>query len=445
MQKELFASVFLRGGETVLSFQEDEKTASGEALIERYSGLGADGVLLFDLSSGEKEHEDSLSLMRKMARKADIPLWGCGNIKRVEDVKKILYAGCRKALLNFEKPSGKALLSEVSDRFGKDKIGVTLKAETPLSAEEAEMIERYASVIVILLPEASEEKLREMIAPLSERLPRETQKLFFLEEEGEEAELLSALVSLDEVFSPEAVLGLSVKGPWAEGESFYQKKRSMREAGFIVNTFESAFSWEELKKDQNGLVPVVVTDVRNGEVLMVAYMNEEAYETTFRTGLMTYYSRSRQSLWVKGESSGHFQYLKVMKIDCDMDTLLAKVFQVGAACHTGNRSCFYRTVVEKNVDLRNPMKVFEDVYAVIEDRKMNPKEGSYTNYLFEKGIDKILKKCGEEAAEIIIAAKNPDAEEVKYEIADFLYHVMVLMSEKGVTWEDISMELANRE
>ena len=159
---------------------------------------------------------------------------------------------------------------------------------------------------------------------------------------------------------------------------------------------------------------------------------------------MTYWSRSRNELWIKGETSGHFQYVKQLSIDCDNDTILAKVAQVGAACHTGNRSCFYRDLVQKAYDDTNPMKVFENVFSVIKDRKANPKEGSYTNYLFDKGIDKILKKVGEEATEIVIAAKNPNPEEIKYEISDFLYHIMVLMAEKDVTWEDITKELAQR-
>ncbi|MCD8069631.1 MAG: phosphoribosyl-ATP diphosphatase, partial [Lachnospiraceae bacterium] len=124
--------------------------------------------------------------------------------------------------------------------------------------------------------------------------------------------------------------------------------------------------------------------------------------------------------------------------------ILASVRQVGAACHTGSYSCFFNEITPRQYEEKNPLQVFEDVYAVIQDRKLHPKEGSYTNYLFDKGIDKILKKVGEEATEIIIAAKNPDPEEIKYEISDFLYHVMVLMTEKGVTWEDITAELANR-
>ena len=174
-------------------------------------------------------------------------------------------------------------------------------------------------------------------------------------------------------------------------------------------------------------------------------MNEESFNLTIKTGRMTYYSRSRSELWEKGLTSGHFQYLKSLEVDCDKDTLLAKVYQVGAACHTNNRSCFYTNIYKKDYKENNPHKVFEDVYKVIMDRKLHPKEGSYTNYLFDKGIDKILKKCGEEATEIIIAAKNPNPEEIKYEISDFLYHVMVLMAERGVTWEDVTTELSRRQ
>lgn len=159
---------------------------------------------------------------------------------------------------------------------------------------------------------------------------------------------------------------------------------------------------------------------------------------------MTYYSRSRQTLWLKGETSGHYQYVKSLSLDCDNDTMLAKVAQVGAACHTGAKSCFFQTLTEKEYKENNPLKVFEEVYGVIRDRKLHPKEGSYTNYLFDKGIDKILKKLGEEATEIVIAAKNPNPEEIKYEISDFLYHMMVLMAEKKISWEDITEELANR-
>ena len=177
---------------------------------------------------------------------------------------------------------------------------------------------------------------------------------------------------------------------------------------------------------------------------MVAYMNEESFQKTLETGKMVYFSRSRQELWMKGETSGHFQYVKSMAVDCDKDTLLAKVAQIGAACHTGNPTCFYTPLFGNEYDEKNPLLILENVMKTILDRKEHPKDGSYTNYLFDKGIDKILKKVGEEASEIIIAAKNPDQEEVKYEMSDFLYHMMVLMAEREISWDDITTELARR-
>ncbi len=229
-----------------------------------------------------------------------------------------------------------------------------------------------------------------------------------------------------------------------EDRDIYRAKRALKEKGIDVEVFESLIDFSDFKLMDNGLIPVVVQDYRTNEVLMVAYMNEESYGKTIECGKMTYYSRSRQELWLKGDTSGHYQYVKKLMLDCDNDTILAKVRQVGAACHTGSRSCFFKELAQKEYIETNPLTVLLEDYKIIMDRKVNPKEGSYTNYLFDKGIDKILKKCGEEATEIVIAAKNPDSEELKYEIADFLYHMMVLMAECDIDWSDITKELVNR-
>lgn len=221
----------------------------------------------------------------------------------------------------------------------------------------------------------------------------------------------------------------------------------------------------ELKFDDRGLIPVVTQDCRTDEVLMVAYMNREALNKTLETGKVHYWSRSRNKLWLKGETSGHFQQVRSISIDCDGDSLLVKAEQKGAACHTGHHSCFYRkldaeaqisenssineevTAQAKDVtsngdeDLSN---VIEEVFKVVLDRKNNPKEGSYTNYLFDKGIDKILKKIGEEASEVIIASKNMDNKDIKAEISDLFYHIFVLMVERGMNLDDIYSELKGR-
>ncbi len=212
----------------------------------------------------------------------------------------------------------------------------------------------------------------------------------------------------------------------------------------------------DLKFDNNGLIPVIVQDFKTNEVLMMAYMNREAYEKSVETQMVHYWSRSRNRLWLKGESSGHYQHIKSISIDCDNDALLLKVDQVEAACHTGHYSCFYRelgeegaketsdTVFDAEKVYGDSSKILRELYDVIVDRRANPKEGSYTNYLFEKGLDKILKKVGEEAAEVIIAAKNKSKEEIRYEIADLFYHLFVLMVERDVKLEDIYDELKGR-
>ena len=177
---------------------------------------------------------------------------------------------------------------------------------------------------------------------------------------------------------------------------------------------------------------------------MPGYMNEAAFEQTLKTGRMTYVNREDERLWMAGEESGHFQFVSSLAVDSGKSTLLAKVDQAGSADHMGTCAGFCQSIAGNDYDETNPRQVLERVYDTILDRKENPKEGSYTNYLFEKGIDKILKKVGEEATELVIAAKNPNPEEIKYELSDFLYHAMVLMVEKGVTWEDIIRELADR-
>ncbi|WP_099189001.1 bifunctional phosphoribosyl-AMP cyclohydrolase/phosphoribosyl-ATP diphosphatase HisIE [Tepidibacter mesophilus] len=198
---------------------------------------------------------------------------------------------------------------------------------------------------------------------------------------------------------------------------------------------------KEMKFDNKGLVPVVVQDVNTNKVLMLAYMNEESIRKTLDEKVAYYYSRSRQELWKKGETSGNIQKLKGFYYDCDKDTILIYVEQIGVACHTGSYTCFFNEVI-KNEKSKN--EVLKDLYSLIKERKNNPKEGSYTNYLFEKGLDKILKKVGEETSEVIIGAKNQNKEELVYEISDLIYHMLVLMVNEEVTIEDIKNELEKR-
>ncbi len=198
---------------------------------------------------------------------------------------------------------------------------------------------------------------------------------------------------------------------------------------------------DELKFDEKGLIPAIVSDADTHEVLTLAYMNKESLKVSMEKGLTCFWSRSRNELWLKGETSGNYQHIVSITADCDKDALLVSVRRDGPACHTGKESCFFQPVFEGD---ETPAFSLDSLMKLVEGRKAEKKEGSYTTYLFEKGLDKILKKVGEECTEVIIGAKNNDKNETIYEIADLTYHVMVLMIEMGISLDDIHRELASR-
>ena len=407
--KGIYPCIWLLNGKAVKGFDNNEVVSEDPAeLVRSYAASGADGVILFDRSKTDAEHDAAIDLIRKICEESGIPVIGAGNIRRMEDVKKLIYAGCELAALNLSKESNRLLAREVCERFGKDRIAGCYKSSEGLDKEW------------------------EKLAPwLAMRLLLDGENIESENEKGPET-------------------GDGVNRLVGSGEDAVKAARRQFSASGIEmeEHKKAAFTWEDFKKGPDGLLPVVVQEDSTDQVLMVAYMNEEAYNLTVETGKMTYYSRSRRSLWIKGETSGHFQYVRSLYGDCDMDTLLARVVQIGAACHTGSHSCFFNQVTEPKMNARRTAPVgdvLKEDYNTIIDRRDNPKEGSYTNYLFDKGIDKMLKKLGEENTEIIIAAKNPAENEIIYEIADYLYHLEVIMAEKGVDWDDITRELVRRQ
>ncbi|MCR4587688.1 MAG: bifunctional phosphoribosyl-AMP cyclohydrolase/phosphoribosyl-ATP diphosphatase HisIE [Lachnospiraceae bacterium] len=477
--KKLICNIDLKYGKAVGG--ADLETVLSEdpvALARAFSDYGADAIIVNDLSADSVEeeglseselvqkldeaHEQALDVLKEICKSCGIPVIGTGNIRRMEDVKKILYAGCDQAMVDLENPVQRASLEEISKKFGKEKIlGRITGGEgteggyASLSDGEKQQADELVSAYVM-------DYAGNSVSDFRKENPFVTKPVIsfydtYVCEENEDGEpvtdgtepeqfVKSLKDELRKDLLLEEVCGVAGNDVnlLADGLMAY-KNALMAEDHLEMDAFLPKLEWESLKKDPQGLVPVVVQDVRTNEVLMVAYMDKEAYQSTLKTGKMTYYSRSRASKWVKGETSGHFQYVKSLTADCDLDTILAKVSQVGVACHTGAYSCFFNDIAHKSVQAQDdPLHVFEDVYNVILDRKVHPREGSYTNYLFDKGLDKILKKVGEEATEIVIAAKNQSSNEVTYEISDFLYHMMVLMAEKGITWEEVTRDLANR-
>ena len=418
----IIPSIYLYNG-NVVDKETKEIVGDGDAveLATFYNNRGADELLVFDLSSSDSEHDANIGTMIKIQDAVDIQMIVGGNVKRLEDVKKYIYTGAKKAILDMSKDTNVEIVKEASERFGSDKIAVMLNKDYDFSKIKQL---KYDGVSLIIADSCANECIGLGIKVLAFNCN-------------------FTFNDMVEFGKQDKVYGIS-DNSFAGDFDFLNFKAQLKGEGVNTIVFESAMSFDQFKKNSDGMIPVVVQDYKTDKVLMVAYMNEEAFNLTIKTGKMTYFSRSRNEIWVKGVTSGHFQYVKELSMDCDLDTMLAKVYQVGVPCHTGADTCFFNTLVKKEYDESNPMRVFEDVYNVILDRKKNPKEGSYTNYLFDKGIDKILKKVGEEATEIVIAAKNPDPQEVKYEISDFLYHVMVLMAEKGVSWKEITKELSRR-
>ena len=416
--KRLIPCIFIKDGKAVRWI--DDPTVVSKDVIELakyYSDHGADELIVLDLSDSDEEHDETITLMKRINRVIRIPMIAGGNIRRQEDIKKIL--------LNFSKPDSVKLIEDAAKRFGKEKLAVSLNDFDALFKHQ-HLIQDYSSEIVFMHRLDLNSIMNVTDVPC-----------VIITDTEEESELFKILKC-------PGVRGLSGRYVSRTDIDCVAFKDKCTEEGIKMTSFESMMEFSQFKTNDQGLIPVIVQHYKTQEILMLAYMNEESFYETIKTGKMTYFSRSRQKLWVKGETSGHFQYVKSLTVDCDLDTLLAKVDQIGAACHTGNPTCFFQPLVGIDYDETNPLRIFESVYDTIADRKENPKEGSYTNYLFDKGIDKILKKIGEEATEVVIAAKNPNPEEVKYEIADFLYHAMVLMVEKGLTWEDIVKELADR-
>ncbi len=409
---------------------ENEVPANVCKLAREYSSGGADGLLIYNYSKNEKTREEFFALAKELSKEIDIPfILGC-YVQRLEDVKKAIYTGAEAVQMKYTLLNDKELLKEAAGRFGAQKLIVELDMMDCKDADGTDFFHALAedgvgTVLVkhVALSENTRAKIEGSPLPviIRDSLIRND---------------ISSLLGISNV--------VAVSTNFYENKDIMKAKQALKFEGIAVNTLESKVSFSEFKKNADGLVPVIVQDYRSNEVLMLAYMNEEAYQRTITTGRMTYYSRSRQELWLKGETSGHYQYVKELSLDCDKDTILAKVLQIGAACHTGSDSCFFTELLKKDYKDMDPLHVFQEVYDVIQERRKNPKEGSYTNYLFDKGLDKILKKCGEESAEIIIAAKNPGSQELRYEIADYLYHLMVLMAECSLDWNDITTELAHR-
>jgi phosphoribosyl-ATP pyrophosphohydrolase/phosphoribosyl-AMP cyclohydrolase len=423
-QKNIVATLFLKDGKAVKSKSDFTEVGDVYELCRIYNDSGIDKIVIFDLSTDDDEHERNLHTIRNLNRNLEIKTCAGGNISRFEDVRKILYSGCMQVLLNGSKPGCAEIAKEASTVFGKDRVVLSVNDNIDFIFKNRRTItECFHEVLV---------RSADMLDAI-ENLT-DVQYVVTLREYDFD--------NMVKLLKRKNIRGIA--GPFINdtGTDIMKLKTQLSEAGIKMDNFAPDLQWSDLKLNSDGMVPVIVQDYRTNEVLMLAYMNEEAFNTTINIGKMTYYSRSRNELWTKGLTSGHIQYVKSLTADCDFDTILAKVSQVGAACHTGNRSCFFNKIVQKEYIEKNLLKILDGVYERIKDCKEHPRVGSYTTTLLDKGEDEILRKLGDECLALIIASKNPDKEEIKKKISDYLYLCMLLMVEKGISWEEIVNEIS---
>ena len=393
--KNLLAHIFMKNGKAVVGLNNHQILGkrSIPELAKYYEHKGADAVILFDLSTSEEEHKLHQRIIKCLCKRSQIPIMAGGHIEELMDMETLMNMGCARVFLNMSREENRELLPLAEKQFGKEHIAVCINDFT-FPAEENDKIEKYAEEVILLgdnrhLYEAVR-SLPVTCIPLMDMI--DYQRVYVLLKEDNVSGISGNVISNTEV-------------------DLFELKDLLQLKGLTMRQQKSAIEWSQFKLNSDGLIPVIVQDYRNNEVLMLAYMNEEAFDKTVKTGRMTYWSRSRQELWLKGETSGHFQYVKRLSIDCDNDTLLAYVVQVGAACHTGNRSCFYRDLVKKEYDTIDPMNTLHRLYEKAKEKK-----------------------------EALI-----DADAVRKQAADVLYQMTDLMAEYQVSWEDVTEEIDKRE
>ncbi len=425
-QKDIIVTLFLKDGGLVKDFHDHSPAGDPEELIRTYNDCGVDKIILYDLSDDDREQQKNLQVIKKITLISELPVYAGGNINSMDDMRRILYSGCNKVVLNSLKEQTEKFAREGAQRFGADRMALSLFSVDVFFKQKAS-VEEYISEIIVL-----DERLAGTMSDVTD-MPYS-----ILVNEVTREEICRVLTA------DENIKGISCKVFSEHPELVSDIKNYLKEQGIRTNHLTATMEWSDLTADANGLIPVVTQDYQTNEVLMLAYMNEEAFYNTLETGKMTYYSRSRKSLWLKGETSGNYQYVKSLVVDCDRDSILAKVSQIGAACHTGNHSCFHTDLATDEYRQRNLFEVLDNTYNTILERKNDPKTGSYTSYLFGKGLEGIVKKVGDETLDLIFASMSFDIENTKFQAADLVYHLMVLMAEVDITWEDVLEELLVR-
>ena len=471
LAKRIIACLDVRNGRVVkgTKFTDIKDVDSPEKLAKFYSDNSVDELVFYDITASNEERKTSLEFVERVARVINIPFSAGGGVSTIEDFKYILRKGADKVSVNSAAVKNPQLIREASMAFGSQCVVLSMdvkkngqgswsvyvkggREKTELDAIEWAITAAELGAGEIVVNSIDEDGMKngydlELLSRITSvvNIPviasggagKKEHFLDALQKTGVDGVLAASVFHFGEIKVPELKQYLKENGAEIRmPEAAPQKKES-------PSAENANISMISFGKD--GLVPCICQDAKTGAVLMLAYMNEQSLRLTLEKKRAVYYSRSRSELWEKGATSGNTQKVRAIYYDCDADALLIKVEQTGNACHTGEYSCFFNAVFDDlGVSADSGSSVFGELYATVLGRKNDPSEGSYTNYLFDKGLDKILKKVGEEAAETIIAAKNQDRQELIGETGDLIYHLTVMLAEKGISMDEIEQELKSR-
>ena len=471
LAKRIIACLDVRSGRVVkgTKFTDIKDVDSPEKLAKFYSDNSVDELVFYDITASNEERKTSLEFVERVARVINIPFSAGGGVSTIEDFKYILRKGADKVSVNSAAVKNPQLIREASMAFGSQCVVLSMdvkkndegswsvyvkggREKTELDAIDWAVTATELGAGEIVVNSIDEDGMKngydlELLSRITSvvSIPviasggagKKEHFLDVLQKTGVDGVLAASVFHFGEIKVPELKQYLKENGAEIRmPEAAPQKKESPSAAAADISM---------IRFTKDGLVPCICQDAKTGAVLMLAYMNEQSLRLTLEKKRAVYYSRSRSELWEKGATSGNTQKVRAIYYDCDADALLIKVEQTGNACHTGEYSCFFNAVFDDlGVSADSGSSVFRELYATVIGRKNDPSEGSYTNYLFDKGLDKILKKVGEEAAETIIAAKNQDRQELIGETGDLIYHLTVMLAEKGISMDEIEQELKSR-
>lgn len=424
-KKRLIATIYIKNG--VLVVGKDDHTPVGEAdnIARMFNDCGIDNILLMDISDSIEGHRLSMATIKEINRILEVTAYGYGWIESINDVRDYMFAGCEKVILNSSNPEINSLIIEAGTRYGKDKLSLSLDSVDVLFKQKAAIEENFDDLFLFS-------------KDIIEAVENMTDVPYYAFIEGDD------INQYVEAMKNEHCLGVGGYILDKLTTDIMLLKYRFRNMGIPVYIFESSLDWSEFKLDSDGLIAVVTQDYTTNEVLNYGYMDEEAFNETMSSGKMAYYNKETKQVARHGIANGHYQYVKSLSVDCHKQVLLAKISQVGCACHTGNYSCFFTEILRKDYIEKNIFKLLENKYNNISARKQNPIEGSYTAQLFENGLNDILKKLQSVTTEMTLYSKDGDKDALPVHIADLLYVTMVLMCEYDIRWDDITREMGER-